>query len=321
MSNRSRLADAEQICHTLNIEFNMINFATEYWDHVFQHFLQEYQAGRTPNPDILCNKEIKFTCFLDHAIAEGADAIATGHYANIEEHEGLYSLHKAADANKDQTYFLYALNQSQLSKSVFPLGAMLKSQVRQMAQQSGLHVSTKKDSTGICFIGEKNFNQFLNQFITAQPGNIETPEGQVMGTHQGLMFHTLGQRKGLNIGGHKLSNGQPWYVVGKKITDNILVIAQGHDHPLLFSTQLTATHLNWIRLVPPVENLTYHAKTRYRQHEQACTINHSSNNTCTVTFEHPQRAVTPGQSIVFYHDTECLGGGIIDTVGNIIYQH
>jgi len=314
------LEDAQQVCRHLKIKFSQVNFAPEYWDYVFQHFLSEYRAGRTPNPDILCNKEIKFNRFLKKALSRGADFIATGHYAQIRYTDGLYRLHQAVDRQKDQTYFLYTLTQAQLSKSLFPIGGLKKAEVRELAHRSGLLNFNKKDSTGICFIGERKFNQFLNQFLPAQPGPITSDTGKLMGEHNGLMYHTLGQRKGLKIGGQKNSNGKPWFVVGKQLTSNTLIVGQGHDHPRLYSQRLTATSLHWVtHQAPSPPPYACYAKVRYRQQEQACTLLEVNDTNCVVQFSTPQRAITPGQSIVFYQGTECLGGGIIDHVEGILY--
>ena len=314
------LSDARSVAEQLGIAFHSENFAPEYWDNVFTHFLAEYKAGRTPNPDILCNKEVKFKVFLEHAMNLGADKIATGHYAKIEEQDGRYKLMRAVDSNKDQTYFLYTLNQSQLSRSLFPLGSIEKPEVRRIATEAGFVTSAKKDSTGICFIGERNFREFLSQFIPAQPGYMETAEGVRVGEHQGVMYYTLGQRKGLHIGGLQNSKEEPWFVVGKKVKENILVVEQGHDHPLSFSNRLSAINLDWTN--GECLSLPYSctAKTRYRQEDKPCTILENTENGLIIEFDQKQRAMTPGQSIVFYQGEECLGGGIIDHVDDIIYQ-
>ncbi|MDH5546067.1 MAG: tRNA 2-thiouridine(34) synthase MnmA [Gammaproteobacteria bacterium] len=314
------LKDAGHIAERLEIDFYTENFAPEYWDRVFAHFLDEYKAGRTPNPDVLCNKEIKFDLFLHRAMELGADKIATGHYARLEEQDGLQVLKKAVDLNKDQTYFLHALNQYQLSRSVFPLGEMHKPEVRDIATQYHFQNSGKKDSTGICFIGEKNFGEFLSQYLPAQPGLMQTPDGKTVSEHMGLMYYTLGQRKGIGIGGRQDSGEDPWFVVGKRIQDNILVIAQGHDHPLLYSRELKAIDVNWISGEELQLPLRCSAKTRYRQDDQACTIVEKQGEHYIVQFDEPQRAMTPGQSAVFYLDDVCLGGGVIDFVKDIIYQ-
>ena len=305
------LADARQVCETLDIPLFTRNFASEYWDNVFAHFLEEYRRGRTPNPDVLCNREIKFKTFLEQALDLGASHMATGHYARVAYHDGYYRLLKARDTNKDQSYFLHALNQQQLAKALFPLGELEKPEVRRLAAQAGFANAGKKDSTGICFIGERKFKDFLSRFLPAQPGEIQTPEGKTIGHHDGLMYYTLGQRQGLGIGGARDASGEPWYVVAKNLEDNILVAAQGHDHPLLFRDQLVAEQLHWITVPPETTPLRCTAKTRYRQADQSCTITRLEKDQCTVVFDQPQRAVTPGQSVVFYHHDECLGGGVI----------
>jgi tRNA-uridine 2-sulfurtransferase len=303
--------DAQAVCDVLEIPLHTVNFATEYWDNVFAHCLQEYQAGRTPNPDILCNREIKFKVFLEYAQRLGAQTIATGHYVRLGQTHRQYQLLKGHDPNKDQSYFLYTLGQSQLAQSLFPIGELQKTQVRQLAAQAGLATQAKKDSTGICFIGERPFKTFLSRFLPAQPGPMETPEGEVLGQHDGLMYYTLGQRKGLNIGGQVGGSGEPWYVVAKDIPNNRLIVAQGHNHPLLFSDELKAQQLHWISGIAPSIPFSCYAKTRYRQTEQPCIITALDKETCEVHFNQPQRAVTPGQSIVFYQNDECLGGAII----------
>jgi tRNA-specific 2-thiouridylase len=310
------LEDAQRVAAALDIALLTRNFSGEYWEKVFQYFLDEYKKGRTPNPDVLCNKEIKFKTFLEHATELGADHIATGHYARCEYRDNKYRLLKAIDNNKDQTYFLHQLDQYQLSKSVFPLGTLTKPEVRSLAEAAGFDNFAKKDSTGICFIGERKFKAFLSQYLPAQRGDIQTVDGETIGQHDGLMYYTLGQRQGLGIGGSQHGDGQPWYVVDKNLDDNILVVAQGHDHPRLFTNTLNATNVHWIADSPADVPFSCHAKTRYRQPDQACTIIDLSERTCTVRFDQPQRAVTPGQSVVFYKDEECLGGGIIDRAFN-----
>lgn len=305
------LRDAQAVCDKLGIELHKVNFAADYWDKVFSHFLAEYQAGRTPNPDVLCNREIKFKVFLEHAQTLGAQWIATGHYVRSGGSEGRKQLLRGKDSNKDQSYFLYMLNQAQLAPSLFPIGELDKPQVRQIAQQANLITHKKKDSTGICFIGERRFKDFLSQYLPANPGLMQTPDGKIIGEHDGLMYYTLGQRQGLKIGGQQHSSGEPWYVVSKDLERNRLIVAQGHDHPLLFSTALEATDLHWIAGVAPPLPYTCTAKTRYRQTDQTCTINALDNGHYRVAFSQPQRAVTPGQSVVFYQGENCLGGGII----------
>ncbi len=302
------LQDAESVCKTLNIKLHTVNFSHEYWDSVFEHFLSEYKAGRTPNPDILCNKEIKFKAFLAHAQRLGADKIATGHYALNQDNQ----LHKAADLSKDQSYFLYTLNHEILSQVLFPLGQVPKSWVREKALEAGLINHQKKDSTGICFIGERKFKTFLSRYLPAQPGNIENPEGKIIGKHEGLMYYTLGQRQGLGIGGAKDSDNQAHYVIAKDLNRNILIAGTGPDHPLLYQSSLQAKDLHWVSLSPPKGSLNCSAKIRYRQADQACKLSFNADNTlCTVHFTQPQRAITPGQAIVFYEGTQVLGGGTI----------
>jgi tRNA-specific 2-thiouridylase len=304
--------DALAVCDRLGIELDAVNFAGSYRERVFSCFLREYQAGRTPNPDILCNSEIKFRVFLDHALAAGAERIATGHYARVEEKEGEFRLLKGCDPGKDQSYFLHALSQQQLSRAVFPLGAMLKSDVRRIAQDAGFINHAKKDSTGICFIGERNFREFLGHYLSAEPGEIRSVAGERVGRHAGLMFHTIGQRKGLGIGGSAEGSGEAWYVVAKDVPNNVLVVAQGHDHPALFSRALTVDGMHWIAGHEPGP-MPYrcHARIRYRQDDQSCFIERSGNG-YRIVFDRPQRAVTPGQSAVLYDGEVCLGGGVIE---------
>jgi len=302
------MADAQAVCDKIGIELLRVNFAEEYWEKVFTNFLSEYKAGRTPNPDILCNKEIKFKAFLEHAKRKGADLIATGHYAQIKDNKYLL---KGLDQGKDQSYFLHALNESQLSQSLFPLGGMQKSEVREIAKKAGLPTFQKKDSTGICFIGERKFKEFLEDFIPAKPGDIITTDGKVIGKHDGLMFHTLGQRQGLNIGGIKNTPEAPWYVVDKDQNNNRLIVGQGTDNKALFSQILYTKSINWINGEPKSFPLESFAKTRYRQPDQKCIIMKLEANNYKIEFENPQRAVTPGQSVVFYEGLTCLGGGII----------
>jgi tRNA-specific 2-thiouridylase len=311
------LADAQQVCDTLGLTLKTVNFAHEYWEKVFENFLSESAAGRTPNPDILCNQHIKFKAFLDFALDNGADLIATGHYARIEQRDGRYALLKALDQNKDQTYFLYRLNQTALSRCLFPLGTMQKPEIRQLAVEAGFENHAKKDSTGICFIGERNFRPFLQRFLPALPGEIRSIDGLLLGEHQGLMTYTLGQRQGLGIGGVRgVSSEEPWYVVEKDMQHNKLVVAQGHDHPLLFAQKLQANQLTWLSGKAPNQQFSCKAKSRYRQADQACTVQlNDDQSACVVTFEQPQRALTPGQSVVFYNDEECMGGGVIQSVG------
>jgi tRNA-specific 2-thiouridylase len=306
--------DAMGVCENLGIELDAVDFSQEYWHRVFAYFLDEYRRGRTPNPDILCNKEIKFRAFLDHALAQGADCIATGHYARIRHHDGHYQLLKARDLSKDQSYFLYTLGQAQLAHSLFPVGELQKSEVRRIAAQKGFANAAKKDSTGICFIGERDFNRFLSRYLPAQAGDIRTPEGDYLGKHSGLMYYTLGQRKGIGIGGRKAAPEMPWYVVDKDISTNTLIVAQGHDHPLLFSRGLLASDLHWVADETPDLPLRCQVKTRYRQSDQACVLSANGDDKYFVAFDQAQRAVTPGQSVVFYQDDICLGGGVIEQI-------
>ena len=307
------LADAQAVCDKLGIQLHKINFAAEYWDNVFEHFLTEYKAGRTPNPDILCNKEIKFKAFLEYAAEDlGADYIATGHYvrrAGDNEHAKLL---RGLDANKDQSYFLYTLSHKQVGQSLFPVGEIEKPIVRAIAEDLGLITAKKKDSTGICFIGERKFKDFLARYLPAQPGDIRTVDGEIIGRHDGLMYHTLGQRKGLGIGGLKNAGDEAWYVVDKDAENNELIVAQGHDHPRLFSKGLIASQLHWVDREPIRELLRCTVKTRYRQQDIPCVIEPIDDETIRVIFDEPQSAVTPGQSAVFYLGEICLGGGIIE---------
>lgn len=307
------LADAQAVCDKLGIELNTVNFAAEYWDNVFEHFLKEYQAGRTPNPDILCNKEIKFKAFLEFAAEDlGADYIATGHYVRRQDINGQSHLLRGIDNNKDQSYFLYTLSHEQLAKSLFPVGELEKPEVRKIAENLGLVTANKKDSTGICFIGERKFSDFLARYLPAQPGSIMTVDGEKIGEHQGLMYHTLGQRKGLGIGGTKEGSEDPWYVVDKDVMNNVLIVAQGHDHPSLFSQGLIAQQLHWVDRQPITTPLRCTVKTRYRQQDISCTITPINDDRIEVRFDEPVAAVTPGQSAVFYQQDICLGGGVIE---------
>lgn len=307
------LADAQAVCDKLGIKLHKINFAAEYWDNVFEHFLAEYKAGRTPNPDILCNKEIKFKAFLEYAAEDlGADYIATGHYVRRRDHNGKAQLLRGLDPNKDQSYFLYTLSESQVAQSLFPVGDIEKPVVRAIAEDLGLVTAKKKDSTGICFIGERKFKDFLARYLPAQPGDIKTTEGEVIGRHQGLMYHTLGQRKGLGIGGVKGKAENAWYVVEKDLTNNVLVVAQGLDNSALLSSGLIAQQLHWVDRQPIREPLRCTVKTRYRQTDIPCQIIPLNDDSIEVRFDEPQIAVTPGQSAVFYQGEICLGGGIIE---------
>ncbi|QIE88115.1 tRNA 2-thiouridine(34) synthase MnmA [Pseudomonas nitroreducens] len=306
------LADAQAVCDRIGITLHTANFAAEYWDNVFEHFLEEYKAGRTPNPDILCNREIKFKAFLDYAVALGADLIATGHYVRRRDIDGRSELLKGLDPNKDQSYFLHAVGGEQIGKTLFPVGELEKPEVRAIAEKYGLATAKKKDSTGICFIGERRFSDFLKQYLPAQPGDIETTDGQVIGKHVGLMYHTIGQRQGLGIGGLKNADDSPWYVLEKDLTRNVLVVGQGNDHPWLFSRALHASHIYWVNPVDLDQPKNLRAKVRYRQADQDCVLERTESGYRAV-FDEPQRAVTPGQSVVFYDGEICLGGGVIES--------
>lgn len=306
------IADVQAVARHIGIEAFTRNFAREYWDHVFEHFLAEYRAGRTPNPDVLCNREIKFRTFLDHARELGADRIATGHYVRSDCRDGRWRLLRGVDDNKDQTYFLYTLGQEQLAHTVFPVGALKKNEVRAIARREGLPVHDKKDSTGICFIGERDFKEFLQRYLPAQPGEMRTPDGQFLGHHDGVVHYTLGQRQGLGIGGVAGYPDEPWYVVDKDLATNTLVVAQGHDHPLLYTDSLEAGELSWVAGEPPALPWRGTAKVRYRQSDQPCVIESIADGHATVRFDETQRAVTPGQHVVFYDGEECLGGGVIE---------
>jgi len=304
--------DALSVCHSLDLPLHTVNFTEEYKSLVFSHFLEEEKLGRTPNPDILCNQKIKFKLFLEFALSLDANLIATGHYAKITRSNGDYSLLKGFDKHKDQSYFLYLINQWALSHTLFPIGDYEKSNIRKIASDEGLITSKKRDSTGICFIGERNFPEFLKEFISENPGKIVTETGKVVGQHDGLMFYTIGQRKGIGVGGGHGKYESPWYVAEKDMGSNELVIVQGHDHSLLYSNKLRASNLHWIKGEPPTENKPYTAKIRYRQEDQSCTINKKDKNNFIITFKNDQFAITPGQSVVFYSGEICLGGGIIE---------
>ena len=307
------LRDATAVATQLGIPLGTVNFATEYWDRVFSTFLAEYQANRTPNPDILCNREIKFRAFLDHALTLGLQRIATGHYARLIEDARGYHLCLSRDEGKDQTYFLHLLDQEQLAHALFPLGELNKQEVRALARRAGLVTATKKDSTGICFIGERRFSNFLARYVPPNPGPIETPEGRRLGEHPGLAYFTLGQRQGLGIGGQAAGLEAPWFVAAKDATRNTLIVVQGHDHPLLLSRHLTARRMHWISGQPPREPpFACQARLRHRQPLQACRCEELSGDRARLSFSQPQRAVTPGQSAVIYLGEECLGGGIIE---------
>ena len=303
--------DALAVCGRLGIPFHARNFAKTYWSEVFTHFLAEYRAGRTPNPDVLCNREIKFKTFLDEAMALGAEKIATGHYAQVRERDGRFELLRAADAGKDQTYFLHQLGQRQLSATLFPIGHLPKAQVREMASAAGFATADKKDSTGICFIGERDFREFLSQYIPARPGEIRSVDGQRVGEHGGVCYYTLGQREGLHIGGVKGRAAAPWFVVGKDVARNILYVDQGIDSDWLHSRRIASENAHWVSGRAPGAEFRCTAKTRYRQLDAACTVRTGSDGTLDVLFDQPQRAVTPGQSLVLYQDAVCLGGAVI----------
>ncbi|WP_019119362.1 tRNA 2-thiouridine(34) synthase MnmA [Brevibacillus massiliensis] len=304
--------DVRRVCDQIGIPYYTVNFEKEYMDKVFTYFLDEYRRGRTPNPDVMCNREIKFGELLSKVQKLGGDYIATGHYARVEYEGGVYKLLRGVDQNKDQTYFLNALNQDQLSKTMFPIGHLTKQQVREIAERAGLATAKKKDSTGICFIGERNFREFLQHYLPAQPGVIKTVDGQEIGRHDGLMYYTLGQRQGLGIGG--IGSGEPWFVVDKDLEKNELIVAQGATHPRLFSTSLIATGVNWISGNAPQAEFHCTAKFRYRQPDQGVTVRPLDGDRVEVLFDQPQKAVTPGQAVVFYDGEVCLGGGTIDQV-------
>mgnify|MGYP003675476319 CR=1 FL=1 len=307
------LADAQAVSDKLGIKLHTANFAAEYWDNVFEHFLEEYQAGRTPNPDILCNREIKFKAFLDYALALGADLIATGHYVRRGERDGQTVLLRGVDGNKDQSYFLHAVGAEQLARTLFPVGELEKPEVRRIAEKYELATARKKDSTGICFIGERRFSDFLKQYLPAQPGDIQTTEGKVIGRHHGLMYHTMGQRQGLGIGGMPGAGDEPWYVLKKDLTNNVLIVGQGNDHPWLFSRALSCSGIYWVNPQLALDTpLPLTAKVRYRQPDQHCTLEATPSG-YRLVFDEPQRAVTPGQSVVLYQGEVCLGGGVIET--------
>ena len=309
---KADLADAEAVCERLGITLHSANFAAEYWDNVFEHFLVEYRAGRTPNPDILCNREIKFKAFLEYALELGADLIATGHYVRRVTKDGTTYLAKGKDPGKDQSYFLCEVNEECLARSLFPVGELLKEEVREIARQQGFVTHDKKDSTGICFIGERKFKDFLSRYLPAQPGPIQTIDGKEIGRHHGLMYHTIGQRQGLGIGGLKDHDEAPWYVVDKDLDTNVLVVAQGNDNERLFSSRLLTSTPSWINRQSLRFPLRCAAKIRYRQSDQPCTVESDANQRLTVSFDRPQRAVTPGQYVVFYDDEICLGGAVIE---------
>lgn len=309
---REDLADAQSVCDRLGITLYSANFAAEYWDNVFEHFLLEYRAGRTPNPDVLCNREIKFKAFLDYALELGADMIATGHYVRKTIHNGGTRLLKGKDSNKDQSYFLCEVSEECLQKSLFPVGELLKEQVRDVARNQDFATHDKKDSTGICFIGERKFNDFLTRYLPAQPGPIHTSDGEKIGQHAGLMYHTIGQRQGLGIGGLRDHKEAPWYVVDKDLEKNILLVAQGNQNPLLYCSEILAGQPHWINRAQPTLPMRCAAKVRYRQNDQPCAVEEFPDNRLKITFDKPQRAVTPGQYVVFYDGDVCLGGAVIE---------
>ncbi|RSD24100.1 tRNA 2-thiouridine(34) synthase MnmA [Mesobacillus subterraneus] len=302
--------DVIRVCNQIGIPYYAVNFEKQYWDKVFTYFLDEYRAGRTPNPDVMCNKEIKFKAFLEHAVNLGADYLATGHYARVEDWDGERKMLRGLDENKDQTYFLNQLSQSQLEKVLFPIGNLEKARVRELAKEANLATATKKDSTGICFIGERNFKEFLGNYLPAQPGNMETMSGEVKGKHDGLMYYTIGQRQGLGIGG----SGEPWFVVGKDLDRNVLLVEQGFHNELLYSDSITAVNVSFVSDKPKPQTFECTAKFRYRQPDNSVTVELHEDGTAKVLFKEPIRAVTPGQAVVFYDGEECLGGGTIDEI-------
>jgi tRNA-uridine 2-sulfurtransferase len=310
--------DARRVCEQLGIELHKVSFAGEYRQRVFDYFLAEYRAGRTPNPDVLCNREIKFGVCFDYARRLGAEWVATGHYARVTHDPA--RLLKGLDANKDQSYFLHAMPSSALERTLFPIGTLPKSQVRQIAKELALPVFDKKDSTGICFIGERPFAAFLEQYLPAQPGEMHSSDGRVLGQHRGLMYYTLGQRQGLGIGGRHDATEEPWFVAGKDLTSNVLLVVQGHDHPLLLSSELIAAQTHWVAGEPPSRQFRCTAKVRYRQPDQACEVTVRSDGTLSTHFDTPQRAVTPGQYVVFYRDDECLGGAVIEATHSDLHR-
>mgnify|MGYP000846818180 FL=1 len=313
-SSRQDLVDAAAAADVIGIDLEVVNFSADYRERVFAGFLREYEAGRTPNPDVLCNSEIKFKAFLDHALALGADRIATGHYAQVREFLGTWQLLKAEDGNKDQSYFLHRLNQVQLAKTLFPVGHLYKRDVRRIAQEAGLPNHARKDSTGICFIGERPFREFLQRYLPRRPGEIRVlGTDRVIGAHEGLMYYTLGQREGLGIGGVRGAAEEPWFVAGKDMDTNVLWVVQGHDHPALLSGRLAARDLSWVSGNAPHTHWVYAAKTRYRQPDAACQVERVDDGGCEVVFAAPQWAVTPGQSVVLYESLVCLGGGVIES--------
>ncbi|MBS7344465.1 MAG: tRNA 2-thiouridine(34) synthase MnmA [Caryophanon sp.] len=302
--------DVIAVCNQIGIPYYAVNFEKQYWDKVFTYFLEEYKAGRTPNPDVMCNKEIKFKAFLEHAMNLGADYLATGHYARVDRTGDTVKMLRGVDNNKDQTYFLNQLSQEQLKHVMFPIGDIEKKEVRAIAERAGLATAKKKDSTGICFIGERNFKEFLSQYLPAQPGNMETFDGEVKGTHDGLMYYTLGQRHGLGIGG----DGEPWFVLGKDLARNVLYVGQGFENDKLYSHALTAVKLSFTTDDVRPQKFNCTAKFRYRQQDSPVTVEMREDGSALITFDEPQRAITPGQAVVLYDGDECIGGGTIDQV-------
>jgi tRNA-specific 2-thiouridylase len=310
-STRQDWIDAASAADVIGIDLEAVNFAAEYRDRVFSEFLREYAAGRTPNPDVLCNAEIKFKAFLDHAMKLGAERIATGHYARVRNADGMFELLRGVDPNKDQSYFLHRLNQSQLARTLFPVGHLRKSQVREIARSIGLPNAAKRDSTGICFIGERPFREFLNRYLPMKPGPIRTPDGTIIGEHVGLTFYTLGQRKGIGVGGTKSGSGEPWFVARKDMATNTLWVVQGHGHPWLMSDGLQAADASWVAGSPPETGMRLTAKTRYRQADATCVVTRIDGDAFELAFDEPQWAATPGQSAVLYRGEVSLGGGVI----------
>ena len=310
-TSRQDLVDAAAVADVVGIDIEAVNFARDYRERVFEHFLREYRAGRTPNPDVLCNNEIKFKAFLEHARSLGADAIATGHYARLSRDDNRVELLRAIDATKDQSYFLHQLTQAQLSPAMFPVGELTKRTVRSIAREQGIPTFAKKDSTGICFIGERPFRDFLARYLPREPGPIETPEGKVLGRHRGLAYHTLGQRQGLGVGGTRDGSDEPWFVAAKDMARNALIVVQGRDDPRLYARTLELDSMHWIAGTPPAENRTLTAKTRYRMADAACRVESLGAGRWRASFDVAQWAPTPGQYLVVYDDEVCLGGGVI----------
>jgi tRNA-specific 2-thiouridylase len=309
--------DALAVCARLGIPFHARNFAREYWSGVFEHFLAEYAAGRTPNPDVLCNREIKFRTFLDEARRLGAERIATGHYAQVGKRDGAWRLLRGADPDKDQSYFLHQLGQEQLAATLFPIGHLPKAEVRRLAREAGLPTAAKKDSTGICFVGERDFREFLGRYLPARRGEIRSVDGSLLGEHEGVFFYTLGQREGLGIGGQRGRGTEPWFVVGKDVPGNVLLVDQGHDSPWLQSGSLRSEPAHWVAGAPPANRIRCTVKVRYRQRDEGANVRVLADGGLEVEFERPQRAVTPGQSVVLYRDEECLGGAVILSTGAV----